>query len=437
MEGDIEMIAPVAPRKRRGSGDGDSLGWEGSPERKGSEGPKPPAPKAAASSMTTLTVAKAPPPPPGLQECQLPAQNSPDAKLSDFADACQMALSADAITLPPLDILMSLCKWLSEAQEIHTASELFSINKSLHMKLLDSAPSMGKARLLQQILNTSKASAECPVTRERRSVMDITERLKTLGWPDLCEALRPSQEQLRAFVSLVEEAAAVSPSYQPFPAFRMTEKPWIPSCSWSTASLKSSNPMVVWLMGWLRHVIAGQCCQAWDSVGGFQTMLNMLFTTLEVMAAHSVPYGLQFDRMLRLRLSQAQRDGNERLSSRLLQLVRSPTAAEVAWLVPPQATPQGPQAWAPAQHQSKRARNQNKGKPASTAASQNSSMGSSKGRDASRDRAHNAHRGQANHKHKGPPRYRSRPRSPPRRSQSAPKAAENRVKAERSARPAR
>ena len=138
-----------------------------------------------------------------------------------------------------------------------------------------------------------------------------------------------------------------------------------------------------------------------------------------------------------MRLSQARRDGNERLSSRLLQLARSPTAAEVAWLVPPQATPQGPQAWAPAQHQSKRARNQNKGKPASTAASQNSSMGSSKGRDASRDRAHNAHRGQANHKHKGPPRYRSRPRSLPRRSQSAPKAAENRVKAERSARPAR
>ena len=84
---------------------------------------------------------------------------------------------------------MSLCKWLSDAQEIHTASELFSIHKSLHTKLLDSAPSMGKARLLQQILDTSKASAEGPVTRERRSVMDITERLKTLGWPDLCEAL--------------------------------------------------------------------------------------------------------------------------------------------------------------------------------------------------------------------------------------------------------
>ena len=190
-------------------------------------------------------------------------------------------------------------------------------------------------------------------------------------------------------------------------------------------------------MGWLRHVIAGQCCQAWDSVGGLQTMLNMLFTTLEVMSAHSVAYGLQFDRMLRLRLSQAQRDGNERLSSRLLQLVRSPTAAEVAWLVPPQATPQGPQAWAPAQHHSKRARNQNKGKPASTAASQNSSMGSSKGRDASRDRTHHARRGHAPQRYKGPPRYRSRPRSLPRRSKSAPKVAETRVKAERSARPAR
>ena len=166
-------------------------------------------------------------------------------------------------------------------------------------------------------------------------------------------------------------------------------------------------------------------------------MLNMLFTTLEVMSAHSVAYGLQFDRMLRMRLSQARRDGNERLSSRLLQLVRSPTAAEVAWLAPPLATPPGPQSWAPAQHRSKRARNHNKGKPAAPAASQNSSIGSSKGRDASRDRAHNAHRGQANNKHKGPPRYRSRPRSLPRRSQSAPKAAENRVKAERSARPAR
>ena len=94
-------------------------------------------------------------------------------------------------------------------------------------------------------------------------------------------------------MSLVDEAAAVSPSYLPFPACRMTEKPWIPSSSWSTASLKSSTPpIVVWLMGWLRHAIAGQCCQAWDSGGGFQTMLNMLFTTLEVMSAHSVAYGL-------------------------------------------------------------------------------------------------------------------------------------------------
>ena len=239
-------------------------------------------------------------------------------------------------------------------------------------------------------------------------------------------------------MSLVDEAAAVSPSYLPFPAFRMTEKPWLPSSSWSTASLKSNTPsVVIWLMGWLRHVIAGQCCQAWESVGGLQTMLNMLYTTLEVMSAHSVAHGLQFDRTLRTRLCQARRDGNERLSSRLLQLARSPTAAEVAWLAPPPATPPEPQPRAPAQHRSKRARNYGKGKPAAPAASQNSSMGSSKGRDASRDRARNAHRGQANHKHKGPPRYRSRPRSPPRRSQSAPKAAEARVKTERSARPAR
>ena len=141
--------------------------WAGKAPRsaKGFDGPKLPAPKPTASPMTTLTVAKAPPPPPGLQERQLPAQNSTDVKLSDFADTCQAALSADAIALPPLDIFMSLCKWLSDAQEIHTASELFSINKSLRMKLLDSAPSMGKARLLQQILDTSKASAECPVTR--------------------------------------------------------------------------------------------------------------------------------------------------------------------------------------------------------------------------------------------------------------------------------
>ena len=166
-------------------------------------------------------------------------------------------------------------------------------------------------------------------------------------------------------------------------------------------------------------------------------MLNMLYTTLEVMSAHSVAHGLQFDRTLRMRLSQARRDGNERLSSRLLQLVRSPTAAEVAWLAPPPATPTEPQLRAPAQHRSKRARNQGKGKPAFQAASQNSSMGSSKGRGASRDRARASHRGQANHKHNAPPRYRSRPRSLPRRSQSAPKAAAARVKAERSARPAR
>ena len=166
-------------------------------------------------------------------------------------------------------------------------------------------------------------------------------------------------------------------------------------------------------------------------------MLNMLFTTLEVMSSHSVAHGLQFDRTLRMRLNQARRDGNERLASRLLQLVRSPTAAEVAWLAPPPAAPQEPQPKAPASNRPKRARNQGKGKPAAPAASQNSSVGSSKGRDASRDRIHHARRGQAPHRHKGPPRYRSRPRSPPRRSQSAPKMAELRVKAERSARPAR
>ena len=60
-------------------------------------------------------------------------------------------------------------------------------------------------------------------------------------------------------------------------------------------------------------------------------MLNMMFATLEVLSPHSVAYGLQFDRMLRTRLSRARRDGNERLASRLLQLVRSPTAAEVGW----------------------------------------------------------------------------------------------------------
>ena len=166
-------------------------------------------------------------------------------------------------------------------------------------------------------------------------------------------------------------------------------------------------------------------------------MLNMMFTTLEALSSHSVAYGLQFDRMLRTRLSRARRDGNERPASRLLQLVRSPTAVEVAWLALPPATPQEPQPRAPARHRLKRARNQGKGKSAFQAASQTSSMGSSKGRDASRDCAHNAHRGQANNKHKGPPRYRSRPRSLPRRSQSAPKAAEARVKAKRSARPAR
>ena len=166
-------------------------------------------------------------------------------------------------------------------------------------------------------------------------------------------------------------------------------------------------------------------------------MLDMLFTTLEVMSAHPVAYGLQFDRTLRARLNQARRDGNERLASRLLQLVRSPTAAEVAWLAPPPAAPQESQPKAPASNRPKRARNQGKGKPAAPAASQNSSVGSSKGRDASRDRTHHAKRGHAPQRYKGPPRYRSRPRSPPRRSKSAPKVAETRVKAERSARPAR
>ena len=166
-------------------------------------------------------------------------------------------------------------------------------------------------------------------------------------------------------------------------------------------------------------------------------MLNMLFTTLEVMSSHSVAYGLQFDRTLRTRLNQARRDGDEKLVSRLLQLVRSPTAAEVAWLAPPPAVPQESQPKAPASSRSKRARNQGKGEPAAPAVSHNSNVGSSKGRDASRDRRHKARRGQAPHRHKGPPRYRPRPRSPPRRSQSAPKPAEMRVKAERPARPAK
>jgi len=128
-------------------------------------------------------------------------------------------------------------------------------------------------------------------------------------------------------------------------------------------------------------------------------MLNMLFTTLEVMSSHSVAYGLQFDRMLRTRLNQARRDGNERPASRLLQLVRSPTAAEVAWLAPPPAAPPETQPRAQAPNSSKRARNQGKGKPAAPAASQHSSVGSSKGREASRERTRNAHRGQAYHKH--------------------------------------
>ena len=125
-------------------------------------------------------------------------------------------------------------------------------------------------------------------------------------------------------------------------------------------------------------------------------MLNMLFTTLEVTSSHSVAYGLQIGRMLRTRLSQARRDGYERLSSRLLQLVRSPTAAEVAWLAPPPAAPQDPQPRAQAPNRSKRARNQGKGEPVATTASQNSSMGSSKG-EASRDRIRNADRGSAKH----------------------------------------
>ena len=158
-------------------------------------------------------------------------------------------------------------------------------------------------------------------------------------------------------------------------------------------------------------------------------MMNMLCTTLEVTSSHSVAYGLQFDRMLRTRLSRARRDGNERLASRLLQLVRSPTAAAVAWLAPPPATPPATQPRVPAPNRSKRARIQGKGKAAAPATSQNSSVGSPKGREASRDRARNARRVQAHNKHKGPPRYLSRPRSPPRRSPSAPKMAETRVRA--------
>ena len=167
-------------------------------------------------------------------------------------------------------------------------------------------------------------------------------------------------------------------------------------------------------------------------------MLNPLFTTLEVSTAHSVSYGLQFELMLRTRLSQAMRDGNERLVSRLQQLIRSPVATKVAWLVPPASAPKGaaPQAQAPTQF--KRARGSGKGKPQAFHASQNSSAGSSKGeRSRDRDLARRDGRSHAQHRYKGPLRPRSRPRSRPRRSQSAPKQDKSTVKAERSAKSGR
>ena len=298
---------------------------------------------------------------------------------------------------------------------------------------------MGKARLLQEILSTAKAAAECPVTRERRAVMDISARLKGLGWSDLCEGLRPSQEQLMAFAALVEEAATVTPTYKPFPAFKLMDKPWTLTSSWSSASQKTgASPMVSWLMGWLRHVIAGECCQAWEPVGGLQTMLNLLFATLEVASAHSVAYGLQLEMDLRTRLSQAKRDGNERLVSRLLQLIRSPIATEVAWLVPPTMASKEAPPRAPAPTHTKRARGSGKGKPQAAHASQNSSVGSSKG-ERSRDRefARRDDRHNAQHRHKGPPRRHSRPRSRPRRARSAPKQDKLPVKVERSVKPGR
>ena len=434
------MITPATPvlPKRRGSGEGASLGWEGSPERDAHESPKQSPAAPVLTATVSQTVAKASAPPMNSASKVLKPLEGSDEWLTNFADACQAALSADSVTLPPLDMLKSLCKWLSDEQEIHKASDLFSLSKNLHNKLLDAVPSMGKARLLQQILSTAKALAECPVARERRAVMDITARLKVLGWSDLTEALRPSQDQLTAFVALVEEAASVSPTYKPFPAFKLMEKPWAPTSSWCSASQKSNPPsLTVWLMGWLRHVIAGECCQAWAPVGGLQTMLNLLFTTLEVSTAHSVSYGLQFELMVRTRLSQAMRDGNERLVSRLLQLIRSPVATEVAWLVPPTSATKGaaPHAQAPAQ--SKRVRGPGKGMSQAFPASQNSSVGSSKG-ERSRDRefARRDISSRSKPHPKGHARYRSRPRSRPRSRQrsdrDAPKQAKLPVKAQRS-----
>ena len=165
-------------------------------------------------------------------------------------------------------------------------------------------------------------------------------------------------------------------------------------------------------------------------------MLNLLFTTLEVSTAHSVSYGLQFELMVRTRLSQAMRDRNERLVSRLLQLIRSPVATEVAWLVPPTSATKGaaPHAQAPAQ--SKRVRGSGKGKSQAFPASQNSSVGSSKGeRSRDRDFARRDVSSRSKLLHKGHTHYRSRPRSRPRSRQrsdrDAPKQAKLPVKAER------
>ena len=89
------------------------------------------------------------------------------------------------------------------------------------------------------------------------------------------------------------------------------------------------------MMGWMRQIVAGQCARAWEPFGGSATTVNILHTTLEVMAAYSTPYGFTFERTLREQLFQAYRDGDERLATRLLQLVRYPDANDVARLAPP------------------------------------------------------------------------------------------------------
>ena len=140
------MITPATPvlPKRRGSGEGTSLGWEGSPEREAHESPKQSPTAPGLTATVSQTVAKASAPPMNSASNVLKPGEGSDEWLSNFADACQAALSADSVTLQPLDMLKSLCKWLSDEQEIHTASDLFSLSKNLHTKLLDAVPSIGK-----------------------------------------------------------------------------------------------------------------------------------------------------------------------------------------------------------------------------------------------------------------------------------------------------